>query len=73
MATKLYTTKEAAKEVGVSRTTLQYWIATAKISPPELQVHNRRAARLWTSEEIKQMKLLAKTLKPGPSRKVKAG
>jgi len=69
MATKLYTTKEAAKEAGVSRSTVQYWITTGKINPPELRVHNRRAARLWTDAAIKQMKFLAKTLKPGPGPK----
>jgi hypothetical protein len=69
MATKLYTTKEAAARAGISRTTIQYWITTGKIEPPELQVHNRVAARLWTDAAVQKMKHLAKTLKPGPSPK----
>jgi len=69
MATKLYTTAEAAKLAEVSRPTIQYWIATRKLKAPGLRIHNRRAARLWTAAAVEQMRVLAKTLKPGPSPK----
>jgi len=71
MSRKLYTTIEAAKAARVSRPTIQYWIRTAKIEAPKLQIHNGKAARLWTEAAVEQMRKLRDTLKPGPQPKKK--
>ena len=51
---KLYTTAEAARQAGVSRQTVQAWIAMGKIKGPELilPVH----IRLWSKEDVAQLK-----------------
>ena len=52
MAEKLYTTAEAAKEVGVSRQTLQTWIAEGKVKPPNLI----GATRVWSKAQVDELK-----------------
>jgi excisionase family DNA binding protein len=71
MSRKLYTTIEAAKAAKISRPTIQYWIATGRIEAPELQIHNGKAARLWTEAAVDQMRKLRDTLKPGPQARSK--
>jgi excisionase family DNA binding protein len=66
-----YTTSEAAKAAKVSRPTIQYWISTGKIDAPKLEVHNGKAARLWTEADVERMRKLSATLKPGPAPKKK--
>lgn len=56
MADKLYTTAEAAKAVGVSRQTLQTWIAEGKIKPPKLI----GATRVWSQAQVDELKLQRK-------------
>ena len=69
MARKRYATKEIFKLTGVKRTTLQHWIKTGKIRPPALEVVGGKAARLWTAAQVKQLRELKGTLKPGPKKK----
>ena len=38
MSLRLYTTKQAAAAVGITRATLQAWIAAKKIRPPKVTV-----------------------------------
>jgi DNA-binding XRE family transcriptional regulator len=66
---KLYTTAEAARRVGVSRQTVQAWIATGKTKGPELilPVH----IRLWSKEDIAQLKKVER--RPGRRRRENAG
>lgn len=52
MAEKLYTTAQAAKEVGVSRQTLQTWIADGKVKPPKLI----GATRVWSQSLVDELK-----------------
>jgi excisionase family DNA binding protein len=68
---KTYTTPEAAKQVGVSRQTLQAWIAADAIDAPELIKVGRISARLWTKADIERARKFKGTLKPGrvPKRK----
>src|SRR5438105_3226305 len=47
---KLYTTAEAARLAGITRQTLQVWIVSGKIKPPEVQRPSR--LRLWTSQDV---------------------
>jgi excisionase family DNA binding protein len=51
---KLYTTTEAAKLAGISRQTLQTWIVSGRIQPPEVLRPFR--LRLWTSQDVAQLK-----------------
>ena len=66
---KLYTTEEAAKRAGVSRQTLQTWIAVGKIKAPELIRPVR--IRLWSKEDIEQLKRVNK--RPGRPRRGEVG
>jgi len=66
---RLYTTAEAARRAGVSRQTLQTWMAVGKIKGPDLirPVH----IRLWSKEDIAQLKKVEK--RPGRPRREDAG
>jgi len=52
MAEKLYTTAQAAKEVGVSRQTLQTWIAEGKVKPPKMI----GTTRVWSQFLVDELK-----------------
>jgi len=52
MADKLYTTGEAAKTIGVSRQTLQTWIAEGKVTPPRM-IGN---TRVWSRKQVDELK-----------------
>jgi hypothetical protein len=72
MSPGLYTTAEAARAAGVTRATLQAWLATGRIQGPPLTVRRGRAVRLWTASEITWMKQLkGKVLRKGRGRKPK--
>jgi excisionase family DNA binding protein len=57
---KTYSSREAAKKLGVSLMTLQRYIAARKITAPKLQTLGAVKARVWTARDIervgKQMK-----------------
>ena len=50
-----FSTRYAAKAVGISLMTLQRWIADGDIRPPQLQIVNGRATRLWDSVALKRL------------------
>lgn len=52
MADKFYSTGEAAKVIGVSRQTLQTWIAEGKIQPPKM-IGN---TRVWSQKQVDELK-----------------
>lgn len=52
MADKFYTTGEAAAAIGVSRQTLQTWIAEGKIKPPKM-IGN---TRVWSESQVEELK-----------------
>jgi hypothetical protein len=52
MNSKLYTTVQATVEVGISRATLQAWIAARKFIPPKPTLVGARAKRLWTKSDL---------------------
>jgi len=52
MAVKLYSTSEAAKAIGVSRQTLQTWIAEGKIKAPDM-IGN---TRVWSKSQVEELK-----------------
>jgi len=50
--TESRTTEEAAKAVGITRVTLQAWIAKRKLKVPRTRIVNGRAVRLWTDSDL---------------------
>jgi predicted site-specific integrase-resolvase len=60
---KLFTTAQAAKQMGISRQSLQTWISAGIVQPPPKRGGN---VRLWTSGEV------AKAVKIARGRKAKA-
>ena len=53
MSPKLYTTREVAQHAGISRQTLQAWIANGKIKAPA--VIKAAGVRLWTDAELSKV------------------
>ena len=60
MADKLYTTEQAADAIGVSRQTLQTWIAEEKIKPPKLI----GKTRVWNQSQVDELKRQRRKSKP---------
>ena len=58
MVRRFYTTREVARQAGVSRQTLQAWIAEDRVKAPD--VIRPAGIRLWTEAE------LARVLKEKP-------
>ena len=52
MRPKLYTTGEAAREVGISRQTLQTWIASKRVEAPR---EIKGGVRLWNEDDIAKL------------------
>jgi excisionase family DNA binding protein len=71
MSAKTYTTSQAAKRIGVSRQTLQTWIAAGAIVAPELIGEGNATLRLWTKAEIERAAQYKGTLRRGPKGKGK--
>jgi excisionase family DNA binding protein len=68
---KAFSTSDAAKQIGVSRQTLQSWIEKKRFPAPTLEKVGRVSIRLWTEANIKRARRFKGTLKPG--RKLKRG
>src|SRR5947207_15184102 len=66
---RLYTTAEAAKRAGVSRQTLQTWMAVGKSKGPDLSRPGH--IRLGGEEDIAQLRKVGK--RPGRPRREDAG
>lgn len=69
MNRKRYTTVEVAKKADVPRATLQFWIASGKISAPPVRLVDGKAVRLWSDADLWRIRKLKGTLKPGPNSK----
>jgi excisionase family DNA binding protein len=54
MVEEFYTTGEAAEAIGVSRQTLQAWIADGKVDPPR-KVGN---TRVWSRKQVDELQRL---------------
>jgi excisionase family DNA binding protein len=68
MAQRFYTTREVAKRAGVSRQTLQAWIAEKRIKAPA--VIRAAGVRLWTDADLAQvLKVKPRNYPRGPKRK----
>jgi excisionase family DNA binding protein len=56
MASPLFTTKEAAAKIGITRATLQAWIRANKITPPKPTLDGARSKRLWTESDLTRLR-----------------
>ena len=72
MSPKLYTTGEAATEVGITRATVQAWIAKKKIRAPKATVLGNVTVRMWSAADVKMLrKAKEKLYRKGRGRKPK--
>lgn len=53
-----YSTREAAKKLGISLTSLNRYIAARKISVPEVQQFGGGQLRIWTDIDIERVRAL---------------
>jgi excisionase family DNA binding protein len=72
MSPKLCSTGDAAKAVGISRATLQDWIAKGKITAPAVKVLGKVRVRLWSESDVAKLRReKAKLYVKGPGRSKK--
>ncbi len=69
MPKRTYTTVEVAKSIGVSRQTLQAWIASRGIKAPKLVILANMRVRIWTDADVAKARMFKGTLKRGPKTK----
>jgi excisionase family DNA binding protein len=72
VSSKTFTTGQAAKQIGVSRQTLQNWIAAGVIVAPKLIGADNATLRLWTKADIERVGKFKGTLPTGRPRKKKS-
>jgi excisionase family DNA binding protein len=69
MSPKVYSTGEAAKAVGITRATLQAWIASGKITAPITQTLGKVRVRLWNKSDVAKLRRVKKEIYvEGPGR-----
>jgi hypothetical protein len=69
---KTFTTEKAADAAGISRATVQVWIAANKLAAPAVQLVEGKAVRLWNADDIKKLiALKAEIYRKGRGRKPK--
>jgi excisionase family DNA binding protein len=56
MAPKTFSTGEAAKQVGITRATLQDWLKKGKFKPPKLAKVGNISVRLWSEADIGRLR-----------------
>jgi DNA-binding transcriptional MerR regulator len=56
MSPKTFTTGDAAKQVGITRVTLQAWIKKGKFKAPPLATVGNISMRLWSESDIARLK-----------------
>ncbi len=71
---KSCTTEEAAEAVGISRATLQAWIASGQIKAPAVRLIEGKAVRLWNNDDLADLESVkASIYRKGRGRKPKRG
>lgn len=55
---KRYSTREAAKKIGIDHSTLALYIANGKVPAPESVQYGKRIVHIWTEEEIEAIRNL---------------
>jgi excisionase family DNA binding protein len=56
MSLNTYSTGEAAEAVGISRATLQAWIANKKIAAPKKKRLGKVTVRIWTASDLARLR-----------------
>jgi excisionase family DNA binding protein len=56
MSPRTYSTGEAAEAVGISRATLQAWIANRKIAAPKSTKLGKVTVRIWTASDLARLR-----------------
>jgi excisionase family DNA binding protein len=57
-----FTTSEAARQVGISLATIYRWIAMGKVKAPEPTLVGATGYRLWSTTDIKSLRLTKKKI-----------
>jgi len=71
--TSIMTTSEVAKLAGISRITLERWLADGKIPRPKVFRIGRREFRNWTLSDVKRVKVFKSNFyRKGRGRKPKS-
>jgi excisionase family DNA binding protein len=68
MSPRQFTTREVAKQIGISPQTLYTWIAEQHIDAPKPLASGKRAIRFWTKAQVDEARKFKDTLKPGPQK-----
>jgi predicted DNA-binding transcriptional regulator AlpA len=71
MSNRAYSAGEVAAAIGVSRQTLQTWIAKGHIAAPDPVKVGGMVVRHWTKADIEKARKFKGTLKAGRKRKPK--
>ena len=66
---KGFSTREAAKKLGVNLVTLQRHIAAKTIKPPPIQKVGGVSIRLWTNRDIERARKVLAGIRPGRKKK----
>ena len=53
-----FSTREAAKKLGISHNALAVYARTGKVPAPEAVKHGEKIAHIWTEEEIEHVRQL---------------
>ena len=53
-----YSTREAAKKLGIPYTTLATYISVGKIQGPQTEIKGKTTTQIWTGEEIENVRKL---------------
>ena len=57
-----FTTAEAARQVGISLATINRWITAKKVDAPEPTLVGAVGYRLWSAEDIQNLKAMKKNI-----------
>ena len=72
MGLRHYTTRQAARKVGISLVTLQRWVSARKVKAPKLSVSRGRAVRLWAQGDLARLRRVKESIyRKGRGRKKK--
>ena len=64
-----YSTREAAKKLGIALVTLQGHVKKETFAVPPLTQVGGVSVRLWSEKDISRARRILTTLKPGPKKK----
>jgi len=60
-----YSTREAAKKLGIEQSTLSKYLKKGKVPSPETVQQGKRVSQIWTDTEIEQVRKLLPKLANG--------